>query len=253
MSLPTRALPAKPLKFADFDAVRHALWVEKDTKEAFKQLPLNPLEVDVHHYPTAIRNLMMDLTAEIFFQRNDLTRAVLLFKKYQRHEDVVLCLVAKKAYAEAETYWKQHGITMPDGSHTWAETLMATAKGSLTFWPTFLQLRNRLESDVYRFGQLKAYDALDNVLAYVVSFAMLNPEVYKLAGRALMFNGFQVQARPLLEQAIRNNPLDAESYFHMAQFYLTNRLPERAHLLLRQVLLMNPTYSPAEALLKGMV
>jgi tetratricopeptide (TPR) repeat protein len=252
MSLPPHALPSKPLSFVDFEAVRTLLWVNKDAKEAFKQLPINPLEVDVHHYPTAIRHLVVDLTAEIFLQRNDVTRALLLFKKYERHEDVMLCLVAKKSYKEAEAYWQTHGKRLPNENHAWAETLVATVKGNLTFWPTFLQLRNRLESDVYRFGQLKAYDALDNLLAYVVSFAMLNPEVYKLAGRALMFNGFQVQARPLLEQAIRNNPIDAESYFHMAQFYISNRLPHRACLLLRQVLLMNPTYTPAHALLKNL-
>jgi tetratricopeptide (TPR) repeat protein len=244
MNATAHAAPQFPLAFKDFQPAREALWIEKNPNTALQRLPINPLEQPVGSYSPPIQNLAIDLCGEIFMQRGDLARALLLFKKYARHEEVVICLVAQKKYAEAAAYCR----SIPsEGSqyHPWRLTLMSTAQGNLNFWPSYLQLRNRLESDVHRLCQIKALDALDNLLAYVISFGLLNPEVFKLAGRTLMFNGFHVQAKRLLEQAIVTNPLDTEAYFHIAEFYKLGRKYPQARLMLKQVLLMNATYTPA--------
>lgn len=182
-------------------------------------------------------------------------------------------LMANRQYAEAgKIFGEQNDFYMAgycylllgklDGVHYWwnrlqavrenhwAFTLYGLATRQLQSWPTFLQIRNHIESDVAYLVQANQLQMLDNLLSYTDFLAQLNPESYKLIGRALFHSGLRQQAGPLLMRGQKVYPQDPEVYYHLAQFHCANEDFAVARLMLNQALLINPHYVPARDLLQ---
>lgn len=230
------------LNWPDFDAARHALWVAQDPKRALKLLPASPLHQDISAMEAPLQRLCVDLAAEAYLQLGDAHRARIIFEKFEHWEGATFCSIALQDYEAGYATLCKHA----ESSHAlWVQVLYYGCLGQLSTWPTFLNLRNRLESDVARLYQLEGFTQLDNLLSYLNSFSQINPEVFKYTARCLMYLGLNVQAQPLFQRAIGLSPIDAEGYFHLAELQLATQENQHALLLLKQVKQMAPFYTPA--------
>jgi tetratricopeptide (TPR) repeat protein len=234
------------LDWQDLHDARTALWLEENPRKALELLPLNPLKEDLSTLPVGMRNLVLDLAITAHIELKQLENASFLLQTHKRWEQLVLLQIAMRRMEQASQTLKN----LPTKSASyWAEHLLAISKNQLMHWPTFLQLRNRLESDIRTFFSLNAFDAIDQLVGYLNSFSQLNPEVFKLVGRCFVYCGLYPQAYHLLQHSCKLNPVDAESYFHLGELYLRTAQKEKSRLMLTQALMMNPACEPAKVLL----
>lgn len=172
---------------------------------------------------------------------------------------------ATKLYLEIEDYYQAGYCAMLQGNlqdvqNTWGKllnqrqdhwcvTFYGLITGQLRTYPTMFQLRNHLESDIANLIAANRTDYLGNLLNYVEFLTQINLECPKFAGRALMNAGWLQQAGPYLLQAQKTLPNDPEIYFHLGQYSAELNHLKEARLMLKQCLMISPTYRPASELL----
>lgn len=144
-------------------------------------------------------------------------------------------------------YWQQAALKRP---RHWGLYLLGFVTRQPYGVPPFLHIRNHLEADLMMLCDAGRYTLIDGVLNYLPFLSQINPEAYKLAGRALMNKGHTVQAKQLLELGQSTMPQDLEVYFNLAQCLVQCQNKPRAILMLKQALLMNANYQPAQKLLQ---
>jgi tetratricopeptide (TPR) repeat protein len=132
----------------------------------------------------------------------------------------------------------------------WGLYLLAMSQRSLNYAPSFMQIRNFIETDISNLLRAKCWAYLENITCYFDYLAQINPEVYKLSGRSFLNEGKMIVAHKLLSQAQHYLPQDPEIYYHLGQYYEACQSPTEAVLMLKQAVMMNPTYGPAKELLE---
>ncbi len=245
MSQQIEALPQ--LTWHDLQEARTALWLEGNPAKALKSLPVNPLKQDVTTLPVALKNVVLDVAITAHIELKQFENACFLMQTHQRWEPLILLQIGMRR-VDVALQTLQH--LPPKSSPYWGEHLLSISQNQLQLWPSFLQLRNRLESDIRTLFRMNALDAIDQLVGYLNSFSQLNPEVFKLVGRCFVYCELYPQAYHLLQHACRLNPLDAESYFHLGELYMRTSQKQKARIMFRQALMMNATYEPARMLLK---
>ena len=228
---------------------RQALFIQKDAQQALKLLPLNPFLVDVSHQSIAIQNALIDVASQAYLQTGQLKEATLLWKRYNRFEQASLGFICMRQYQLAREMIE---ALTPKRQAYWGEVVFRTCSNQLDVWPSFLHLRNRLEGDLMMMFRFKALDCMEQMMGYLNSFSLLNPEVFKLVGRLFTYSGLLQQAYFLLQRSLEKNPMDPENYFHLAQLYLEMKQRNKAKLMLRQALAINPDYTPVQDLLASL-
>lgn len=131
----------------------------------------------------------------------------------------------------------------------WEGLLEAICADTLLEWPAFLQLRNRSEESIGDLYLGQHWDGLNAFLSYVESLSQVNPELFKLVGRALLFAGESDTAYALLQRALAVNPMDAEVYYHLGQWYALQGRVAEGIAVLKQNQWIAPNYVPAADLL----
>lgn len=237
------------LHLGDLLPARQALFVEKNARRALQLLPINPLEVEVFSQTLPVQNVLIDLASQAYLQTGQLKEATLLWKRYGRHEQACLGFICMRQYPPAR---EMITALTPKQQAYWAEVVFRACSNQLDVWPSFLHLRNRLEGDLMLMFRFDALDCMEQVMAYLNSFALLNPEVFKLVGRLFTTQGLLQQAYYLLQRSLERNPLDPENYFHLGQLYLEMKQRHKAKLMLRQALLINAEYTPVQDLLASL-
>jgi len=235
--------------WGDLMPARRALFVEKDARKALQLLPINLLEVEVSKHSLPVQNAMIDIASQAYLQTGQLKQATLLWQRYGRYEQACLGFICMRQYPHAR---KMITALTPKRQAYWAEVVLRACSNQLDVWPSFLHLRNRLEGDLMLMLRFDALDCLEQVMAYLNSFALLNPEVFKLVGRLFTTQGLLQQAYYLLQRSLEKNPLDPENYFHLGQLYLEMKQREKAKLMLRQALFINAEYTPVQDLLASL-
>ncbi|XVJ52247.1 MAG: tetratricopeptide repeat protein [Vampirovibrio sp.] len=236
-----------PLTWDSLTPSRQALWIEKNPKKALSLLPLNPLHASTSHIDPPLLNALVDLCATAYLDAQELQHATRLLHQYKRWEQAALGYLCQRQYLKA----KEALQNLPKCSQiSWADIVYRAASNQLDVWPSFLHLRNRLEGDLFLMYRFQAIDCMEQLMAYLGSFAQLNPEVYKLVGRTFMYSGLLTQAYNLFQRSVQMNPMDTENYYHLGQLYIETRQTKHARLMFQQVLAMNPDYTPASDLLQ---
>lgn len=116
--------------------------------------------------------------------------------------------------------------------------------------PSFLQIRNYLESDISYFLQADKNDYAENLITCDEFFASINPEAYKFIGRALMNNGYPNLAANYYLKSQELIPQDPEIYFHLAQYsYQLNDI-QNVKEMIYKCLELNRNFVPAQLLLE---
>lgn len=244
-----------------FEPARLRLWQEKNPQRCLKGLEsasqgktLGPLS----------RLVKAETTGYALMALKDYDRASAQFASLELWYPAGYAQLLGGKLEATRQYWLKLLTLQP--TH-WAICLFGLVTRQPAQPPTFLQVRNYLEADLYHLITTGQAQLANNVLSHLDWLAQWNPEAYKLAGRALMHAGWLAQAGPLLLKAQATYPHDPEAYFHLAQFYCgqldaaaTVKLPGNptvqkgpAILMLKQCLLMNPQYGPARELLEAIV
>ncbi len=156
------------------------------------------------------------------------------------------CQMLKGSLHSALEFWKP--LVMMRQNH-WCITLYGLITNQVRSLPTFLQIRNHLEADIFHLIHANQMGMVNNMLQHVDFLAHTNLEAYKFVGRALLHAGQLDRCVEYLLRGQKTLPNDPEVYFHLGQYYFLVRQFEEASLLLNQCLLITASYTPARDLL----
>lgn len=148
---------------------------------------------------------------------------------------------------QVQQYWTK--VLLERQNH-WCVSLYGMATNQVRTFPTLFQVRNHMESDIANLAAANQLTFLENLLMHVDFLTQFNLEAPKFAGRALMHAGMLDRAGPYLLKGQKTLPNDPEIYFHLGQFSMAQQHFKEARLMLKQCLLISPTYSPAQELLE---
>lgn len=143
----------------------------------------------------------------------------------------------------------QWGMVLTNRMNHWCISLYGMITNQLRTYPTLFQIRNHLESDIANLIAAKQENFVRNLLFHIDFLSQLNLESPKFAGRALMHAGWLNEAGDFLIQGQKLLPNDPEIYFHLAQYSVLRQHYQEAKLMLKQCLLISPTYTPAKELM----
>jgi tetratricopeptide (TPR) repeat protein len=156
------------------------------------------------------------------------------------------CLLLAGKLQDLKPYW---GRVIQKRPNHWCASLYGMVTHQVSVYPTLLQIRNFLETDVANLIWANQTGLLENLLLYASFMAQMNMETYKFLGRALLYAGWSEKASFYLYEGQRLLPNDPEIYYHLGQFNLHQGKPQDARLMLNQCLLISPSYTPARELL----
>ncbi|MEB3205711.1 MAG: hypothetical protein VKK59_00005 [Vampirovibrionales bacterium] len=150
---------------------------------------------------------------------------------------------------------KAYSVWMPILSarpNHWCASVLGLVNQQLSYSPSFLGVRNHTEMDVFALCQAGQMAFLESYVSYRQSLAMVNPEAYKLMGRALCYAGSTQWGLGILLEAQQHCPQDPEVYYHLAQAYCSLNNPKDAQMMLHQAIIMQPAFTPALDMLANM-
>ncbi|MEB3287100.1 MAG: hypothetical protein VKJ04_06315 [Vampirovibrionales bacterium] len=196
-----------------------------------------------------------------------------------------LILRALKRFSEAAALYRQNGDRFQAGycdflignlnatqtdwgqvlqkrSAHWCQTLYGLATYQLNSYASMLQIRNNLEGDVGNFLLASRWDYLQNVIFYTDILTQMNLESPKFIGRGIL-NYLLAQSKTpellkspliahtesLLLKGQKVLPNDPEIYYHLGQFRHLSGDDAEARLMLKQCLLISPSYTPVKDLM----
>lgn len=116
--------------------------------------------------------------------------------------------------------------------------------------PSYLQIRNFLETDIGYFIQAKKFNYAENIIKNESLFISVNLESYKLIGRVLLNYGFLSMAKPFLIKSMKIIDEDSETFFHLGQYYYEIGDHKESLVMLKRCLELNRYYVPATNLIK---
>lgn len=128
----------------------------------------------------------------------------------------------------------------------WALREIQFIEGYVTFLPTYFEVRNFLEIDIYLFLKAKKLDWVENIINGDDLFFSVNSESYKFIARVLMYNNYPEVAKIYLDKGIENSYSDPEIHIIMADYYLYKNNKDMAKKALNNCLRVLPNYFPAK-------
>ena len=172
-----------------------------------------------------------------------------VYEKINDHYQAGYCALLRADLQRVQKHWSMVITRQPNH---WCLTLYGMIVRQLQVCPSLLQIRHYLEGDITNLIVAEQFDYLESILAHVEFLSQLNLESPKFAGRALMNAGSQWWDRssPFLMQGQKILPHDPEIYYHMGQLSAFQSYFPEARLMLKQCLLISPTYQPANELLQ---
>lgn len=145
------------------------------------------------------------------------------------------------------TLWSR---LLAERQNHWCLTLFGMITQQLQAYPTLFQIRNHIECDITALIAANQLDYLEKMLSYIDCLTQVNLETPKFTGRALMYADWLDRAGAYLIQGQKALPNDPEIYFHLGQYSIALQHYQEARLMLKQCLLISPTYRPAAELLE---
>jgi tetratricopeptide (TPR) repeat protein len=199
--------------------------------------PVNPCE----------KRAVFELMALIFREQKRFEDAYTLYEAIDDSYQAGYCALLLGNIPMVQHQW---GRTLQSRGNHWCISLYGMVTQQLRTYPTLFQIRNQLESDIANLIAANQTEFVRNLLRHVDLLAQLNLESPKFAGRALMHAGWLEEAGKFLVQGQKLLPNDPEIYFHLAQFSSLQHHYQEARLMLKQCLLISPSYTPAKELMQ---
>lgn len=228
----------------ELNAARKLIFIDEKLQEATQSLSTLKKQVNLASYETFA---LLELQAIIAFKQKKYLEAARLFKESGNlYHEGYSYLMANKS-DEAANCWNKLLTTYP---HHWCMSLYGMLARNLQTMPTFLQIRNHLELDVFELHRAGHHLWLQNLLQYGEYLSQINLETWKYLGRAFLNAGINdAQAEIYLMQGQKILPNDPEVYFHLGELRIKQKRWEEAQMVLRQGIQINKTYTPAITLL----
>ncbi|MDD3012205.1 MAG: hypothetical protein PHC34_00690 [Candidatus Gastranaerophilales bacterium] len=190
--------------------------------------------------------VIKSVLAFAFFENKNYFEAAIIYHKLNKYYQAGFCELLLGNKAKARELWFN---AQDSGAVCWARCLIDLIEVKVDLIPTFLQIRNHLESDLGYFIQAGKLDYAENVIQCSDFLADINPETNKFIGKALMNNGFSNLSVNFFLKSQELIPNDPEVYFYIARYsFETGALNEARHFL-KQCIDLNASYTPAKKLL----
>lgn len=191
-----------------------------------------------------------DYLGFLFLEAGDYDSAEKVFSEQKMHYQQGLCKLLKGDKISARKLW----YSVPENiAIIWGKVLLGILDQKLEAIPTFLQVRNFLESTLNYLFKAKQTDYAYKLIGAKEFFADCNIESYKYIGRVLMDNEHEDLALEYFNKSISLIPQDYESYFHLGELYLRKNDIQKAICSYKSVLELNPYHTPAEKIMKNIL
>lgn len=158
------------------------------------------------------------------------------------------CLLFSGDYENADIVFKN--IAGQDLRADWATKLIQFIKGYVTQVPSYFQIRNFLEIDLYLLMLARQPQFIENIINGADFFYSVNPESYKFIARVMLFNDFIDTALYFLAKAKEFLYNDPEMHYMLATCYVKKREIDKAKRSIKDCLKILPGYFPARNLEK---
>ena len=185
--------------------------------------------------------------AQAYFENRDYVSAAAIYQEIGEKFHEGYCYLLLKNPDITEALWEMAPI---NSSVLWGRSLLEFINHNVKQNPTFIQIRNFLESDLGYFIKSDNNNYAEAVIKYADFLFNINPETYKFIGRALMNNGFPNQAVDFLLKSQKVFPQDSEVYYNLAQYCCIAKSYTEAENMLKRCLELNIYFTPARAMLE---
>jgi len=189
---------------------------------------------------------LKNVLALAFFENKNYSEAAKIYYELKKYYQAGFCELLLGNKAKAKNIWFN---AEDSGAICWARCLIDLIEVKIDLIPTFLQIRNHLESDLSYFIQAYKIEYAENVIQCGDFLADINPETNKFIGKALMNSGYPNLSVNFFIKSRELIPNDPEVYYYLAQYsFETGAISEARHFL-KQCLDLNISYTPAKKLL----
>lgn len=191
--------------------------------------------------------LLKNTLAFVYLESKEYKNAAKIYKEIDEKYQAGFCELLMGNEDEAEKLWNNAPESEPC---SWGKCLLDLIKLKKGRKPSFLQIRNHLESDIGYFIQANKFKYAENLMKNDEVFVSVNLESYKLIGRVLLNYGFLNQARKYFLKSLQIIPDESETLYFLGQYnYLIGAYRESRQVL-ECCLENNSCYMPAKELLE---
>lgn len=185
--------------------------------------------------------------ALLFMESGEYTRAAELYKTLGENYNAGFCELLTGNEEETARLWN---IAADSPACRWGRCVLDYIKLRRGPVPTYLQVRNHLETDMGYFIRANRLKYAENLMKCDDVFISVNLESYKLIGRVLLNFGFLNQARKYFFKSLGVVPNDAETFYYLARYNFRMGAHREAGENLEKCLEHNPNHVPARKLLQ---
>jgi len=190
--------------------------------------------------------LIKNTLALAFFENKNYAEAAKIYYELNKQYQAGYCELLLGNKTKAKELWFN---AQNSGAVCWARCLIDLIEVKVGLIPTFLQIRNHLESDLCYFIQADKIEYAENVIQCSDFLTDINPETNKFIGKALMNSGFPSLSIDFFIKSREIIPNDPEVYFYIARYSFETGALNEARQFLKQCLDLNMSYTPAKKLL----
>ena len=226
----------KNVKKAIFEA-RNELLVKKNPSKAIELL-LNISETN---------NFLKNSLALAYFENKDYIKAASIYHELGEKYQEGYCSLLLKNPDNAEMIWENMPI---NSTVLWGKILLEFINHDVKLIPTFLQIRNFLESDIGYFIKSDNNQYAEAIINNSELLFKINPETYKFIGRSLMNHGFPNQSVNFLLKSQKVFPQDSEIYYNLGQYCCMTKSYTEAKNMFKRCLELNIYFTPARHMLE---
>lgn len=243
---------------------RDALFKQANPKQALDLLGpfLKDAQPPYSPYPLQARRAIIELACLAWREQQQFAKAAESYRSMMDNYQAGYCELLMGNMAGVQNDWIP---LLSQRNNHWCLTLYGLVTQQLNSYPTIFQIRNHLESDIGNLISAKQWEALTSLLSYSELLSQINMEALKFAGRALLNS--LLGEKPLLPKTMPQHPEllnqagifllkgqkilpnDPEVYYHLGQYHWMTRQTDDALLMLKQCLMISPSYTPAKELM----
>lgn len=194
--------------------------------------------------------LLQDFSGLLFLETQNWEKAEEFFKEKNKIFQYGFCRLLQGDKITPRRLW----YSVPESPAViWGKVILGVLDQKLEGIPSFLQVRNFLESTLTYLFRAKQFDFAYKLIGAKEFFADCNIESYKYIARVLMDNGHEDLAFEYFDKSIDVIPQDYESFFHLGELYFRKGDRKTAIASYTRVLELNPYHTPAAKILKNLI
>ncbi|OGI03452.1 MAG: hypothetical protein A2Y25_10670 [Candidatus Melainabacteria bacterium GWF2_37_15] len=181
-----------------------------------------------------------------YLESGEYGKAAEIYKQSGKKYPAGFCELLSGNEEAAKKLWE----SAPDSSPCrWGKCVLDFIKLRKGPVPTYLQIRNHLETDLGYFIQADKLRYAENLMKNDTVFISVNLESYKLIGRVLLNFGFMNMAKKYFIKSLGVVPDDAESYYYLGQYYYKIGAYGDSKSAIEKSLAYNQSHTPSRKLL----